>query len=267
MSWPTDDISTRGLDSATTYNSAIRSLLWTIVKHVKVMIGARGAPDGVAALGSSGKVPDEQIGRAVADGVASLNANGKVPDEQTGRAAANGVCDLDGDGMVPGARIGKGQADGVASLDAFGQVPDGQLGRGEANGVCELDSDGNVPIGRIYRGTPDTVAQLNSAGKVPTSQLPGKIARAAAWYHTVDNRTLHSFGVSSVQELSGGRVRFNLSPSLSDYYPLPLTEHSSLVIPIITNVSASYVEVTYYAIGHDGANNFATPGRAGIVCF
>ena len=277
MSWPTDNISLSGLESATTYNSAVRSFLWSFVKIVKALIGARGVPNGVASLGS----------------------NGKVPDAQLGRATANGVCDLDSGGMVPGARIGKAQADGVASLDASGKVPNTQLPRGDANGVCELDATGNVPIGRIPKGEPDTVAQLNSGGKVPATQLPsasnsaagivrtanaGEVKRGvgdrvvtpsnlvssphvAKMWALIENGTLvEQHGVTSVSR-SGNKVRINFPSRTNTKYAVLATPITSNIFLVVKNTTQNYCEIEGIGIGHDGANHSTYPSNLSVCIF
>ena len=89
----------------------------------KIDVSMKGAANGVASLGSDGKVPGTQ-----------LPPLDYIPTSQKG--TANGVASLGSDGKVPGTQLPpldyiptsqKGAANGVASLGADGKVPSAQL--------------------------------------------------------------------------------------------------------------------------------------------
>lgn len=70
----------------------------------------KGAPNGVASLNASGKVPNDQLNMGVAGGLAALDSSGKVPSSQlptmnyiptTQKGAANGVAPLNANKKIP----------------------------------------------------------------------------------------------------------------------------------------------------------------------
>ena len=80
MPWPTDDLSTAGVDSGA--DRPPRAEFFKLFQRVKTMIAARGAIDGVARLDGRRRVPDAELGRGVANGVAALDGAGIVPAAQ-----------------------------------------------------------------------------------------------------------------------------------------------------------------------------------------
>ena len=115
-----------------------------------IPVNEKGAANGVASLGSDGKVPGAQL--------PSLDY---IPTVQKG--AAGGVASLGSDGKVPGAQLPsldyiptsqKGAAGGVASLGADGKVPSAQLPEmgGEAY-TATLTTSGWAQSGSRYAQT------------------------------------------------------------------------------------------------------------------
>ena len=86
MSWPTDNLSTSGLDAGS--DTPPRATFLAMCQAIKAIIAARGANGGVASLGAGGKVPDAQLGRGSAGGVASLGSDGRVPGTQLPQASS-----------------------------------------------------------------------------------------------------------------------------------------------------------------------------------
>ena len=80
MPWPTDDLSTSGVDSGA--DRRPRAEFFKLFQRVKTIIAGRGTVDGVASLDSRRRVPDAELGRGVAGGVASLDGAGRVPGAQ-----------------------------------------------------------------------------------------------------------------------------------------------------------------------------------------
>ena len=76
MPWPTDDLSTAGVDSGT--DRPPRAEFFKLFQRVKTIIAGRGSADGVASLDGRRRVPDAELGR----GVASLDGSGRVPSAQ-----------------------------------------------------------------------------------------------------------------------------------------------------------------------------------------
>lgn len=93
MTWPTDDLMTRDLESQSARPP--RAEFLKLFRRVKTIIAARGVAGGVAALDATGKVPVAQlpesgsdIALGVPDGAASLDSNGQVPITQIPSAIA-----------------------------------------------------------------------------------------------------------------------------------------------------------------------------------
>ena len=80
MPWPTDDLSTAGVDSGT--DRPPRAEFFKLFQRVKTIIAGRGSADGVASLDGRRRVPDAELGRGVAGGVAALDGAGRVPSAQ-----------------------------------------------------------------------------------------------------------------------------------------------------------------------------------------
>lgn len=80
MPWPTDDLSTTGVDSGA--DRPPRAEFFKLFQRVKTIIAARGDIDGVARLDGRRRVPDAELGRGVANGVAALDGSGIVPAAQ-----------------------------------------------------------------------------------------------------------------------------------------------------------------------------------------
>ena len=72
MPWPTDDLSTAGVDSGT--DRPPRAEFFKLFQRVKTIIAGRGSADGVASLDGRRRVPDAELGRGVAGGVAPSTA-------------------------------------------------------------------------------------------------------------------------------------------------------------------------------------------------
>lgn len=68
----------------------------------------KGANNGVAPLGASGKVPVERLPTNVAGGVPVLDANNRVPSSMLYRDSANGLAPLDANRKVPLANLPSG---------------------------------------------------------------------------------------------------------------------------------------------------------------
>ena len=103
--------------------ATLNGYVGSMIKVGAIPVNEKGAANGVASLGSDGKVPGAQL--------PSLDY---IPTSQKG--AAGGVASLGSDGKVPGAQLPsldyiptsqKGAANGVASLGANGKVPSAQL--------------------------------------------------------------------------------------------------------------------------------------------
>ena len=84
MTWPTDDLTTRDLDSQN--DRPPRAEFFKLFQRVKTMIAGRGRAGGVAGLDANGKVPLTQlpdigsdIELGVPNGAASLDGRGDVP--------------------------------------------------------------------------------------------------------------------------------------------------------------------------------------------
>ena len=71
----------------------------------RVPTSEKGAANGVATLGSGGKVPVGQLPAGTASGVASLGADSKVPIGQLPAGTASGVASLDAGGKIPSAQL------------------------------------------------------------------------------------------------------------------------------------------------------------------
>lgn len=82
MAFPDGRIPTENLDAGTDSPSAARADLKEMADQFNELVDGAGQADGVAVLGSNGRLPDAQLGRGVASGVASLNASGKIPEGQ-----------------------------------------------------------------------------------------------------------------------------------------------------------------------------------------
>ena len=80
MPWPVDDLSTAGVDSGA--DRPPRAEFFKLFQRVKTVIGARGTTDGIASLDGRRRVPDTELGRAIAGGVAALDGTGRVPAAQ-----------------------------------------------------------------------------------------------------------------------------------------------------------------------------------------
>lgn len=156
-------------------NSAIQNLVNTL-ETSKLDASAKGAVDGVAALGADGLVPPSQLpdmsgyevrtNKAVANGYAGLDATGKVPYAQLPAALlATPPSSVD---LTPyQMKAEKGAVNGYAGLDSGAKVPVAQLpdlagtyqvasAKGNANGYAGLDANGKVPSTQL----PDLAAQL-----------------------------------------------------------------------------------------------------------
>lgn len=154
-----------------------------------------GAVNGVAQLGSDGKVPNSQLPTVLTGSVDSVN--GQI---------GNVVLTADDVSALPVAA--RGASNGVASLDATAHMLASQLpstalvsgSLGIANGIATLGSDGKLAAGQVpaapvtsvagrtgavvvtssdvgaipsaYRGAPNGVASLDASSKVPTAQIP-----------------------------------------------------------------------------------------------
>ena len=75
---------------------------------LSTLISKAGNADGFATLGSNGKVPDAQLGRALADGVASLDSNGRIPYSQLPESAIEYKGQWDADTNTPTLADGTG---------------------------------------------------------------------------------------------------------------------------------------------------------------
>ena len=80
MPWPTDDLSTSGVDSGA--DRPPRAEFFKLFQRVKTIIAGRGSADGVASLDGRRRVPDAELGRGIAGGVAALDGAGRVPSAQ-----------------------------------------------------------------------------------------------------------------------------------------------------------------------------------------
>lgn len=174
--------------------------------------GAAGAPgvvqsvNGVSAAAITlaatdvGAVPTTEKGAA--NGVATLGSDGKVPSAQlpaaSGGGAVSSVNTKTGDVVLNAADVGAvattalGAASGVATLDASSKVPTAQIPsltstyvavstRGVANGVATLDASGDVPIAQI----PDAARNSwtpQALGFKAWSCDPGGVANPAVKY-------------------------------------------------------------------------------------
>ena len=59
MPWPTDDLSTAGVDSGA--DRPPRAEFFKLFQRVKTIIAGRGSADGVASLDGAGRVPSAQL--------------------------------------------------------------------------------------------------------------------------------------------------------------------------------------------------------------
>ncbi|QAX95006.1 minor tail protein [Streptomyces phage Sebastisaurus] len=193
---------------------------------VKGDTGAAGAPgvvqsvNGVSAasitLAASdvGAVATSAVGAA--NGVASLGSDGKVPSAQlpasSGGGAVSSVNTKTGDVVLTAADVSavptseKGAANGVATLDASSKIPTAQVPsltstyvavstRGVANGVATLDASGDVPIAQL----PDVARNSwtpQALGFKAWSCDPGGVANPAAKYLTPQRLYLTGFNIT-----------------------------------------------------------------------
>lgn len=184
---------------------------------------SRGIADGVASLGSDGKVPTLQLPAPVvasvngdtgavvldsadvgaipltqkgtASGVASLDVTGKVPTAQLPAPAVSSVNGETGTVTLDAADVAaipaaqKGAASGVASLDVSGKVPSAQLPAvavssvNGATGAVVLDADAVGAIAEDQFGAPDGVATLDATGKLPADSLPSAAIQSINGYN------------------------------------------------------------------------------------
>lgn len=105
----------------------------------------KGVPNGIAPLGSAGKVPAANLLTNVAGGVPLLDGNAKVEITQLPTNTANGVPQLDGGGKVALAQLPVNVPGGIAPLGSAGKVPAANLLTNVTGGVPLLDANAKVP--------------------------------------------------------------------------------------------------------------------------
>ncbi|QAX93274.1 tail fiber protein [Streptomyces phage Vash] len=188
--------------------------------------GAAGAPGVVQSVNGKsaasvtlnasdvGAVPTTEKGAA--NGVATLGSDGKVPSAQlpasSGGGAVSSVNTKTGDVVLVASDVGAvattalGAASGVATLDASSKVPTAQIPsltstyvavstRGVANGVATLDASGDVPIAQI----PDTARNSwtpQALGFKAWSCDPGGVANPAVKYLKTGRLFLTGFNIT-----------------------------------------------------------------------
>lgn len=169
-----DNVSVTVDPSNTVSQSEMESYLSDTIDDLK------GGADGLASLGSDGKIPTTQLPAGEAGGVASLDSTGKIPESQipsldyiptSQKGANNGVASLGNDGKVP-----------TTQLPEMDYVPNDQIG--QPNGIASLDSSGKVPADQLpamnyiptsEKGAASGVATLDSSGKLTEAQLPDSV--------------------------------------------------------------------------------------------
>jgi hypothetical protein len=188
--------------------------------------GAAGAPGVVQSVNgisqaavtltasNVGAVPTTEKGAA--NGVASLGSDGKVPAAQlpaaSGGGAVSSVNTKTGDVVLVASDVGAvattalGAASGVATLDSGSKVPTAQIPsltstyvavstRGAANGVATLDASADVPIAQI----PDTARNTwtpQALGFKAWSCDPGGVANPAAKYLKTGRLFMTGFNIT-----------------------------------------------------------------------
>lgn len=78
MPWPTDDLSTALFDSQSDSPSQALPMLNRLFQRVKSIIAARGQANGICELDATRRVPGVRLGRGLPNGLATLGSNGKV---------------------------------------------------------------------------------------------------------------------------------------------------------------------------------------------
>lgn len=170
-------------------------------------------------------VTDVQVG--VADGIAQLGSDGKVPNSQLPPSATGAVLSVNG--QVGNVVLTAANVDAVATAD-----------KGAANGVAQLDSTSRLVTAQLPTtavvasqvGAPSGVASLDNTGKLSPSQVPtppvtsvnshtGGVTLTAADVGALDltARSLAN-GVAALD--SSSKVPLAQIPSLiSLYQPIP----------------------------------------------
>jgi hypothetical protein len=114
---------------------------------------------------TSSFVTETQVG--VANGIAQLGSDGKVPTAQLPPSATGAVLSVNG--QVGNVALTAANVDAVANID-----------KGAVNGVAQLDSGGHLPVAQLPAsvvvssqvGAPSGIATLDNTGKLSPSQVP-----------------------------------------------------------------------------------------------
>lgn len=162
-----------------------------------------GAANGIAQLGSDGKVPSGQLPASATGAVDSVN--GQVGNvaltaasvdavANADKGAANGVAQLDSGGHLVGAQVPTtvvttaqmGAVLGVATLDNQGKLSPSQVPAAAVTsvnshtGAVALTSADVGALDLTVRSAPGGVAGLDSSTKVPIAQIPSLISQYQA---------------------------------------------------------------------------------------
>jgi hypothetical protein len=186
---------------------------------------APGAPNGVAQLDETGKVPASQLPASSGGGTVQT-VNGKSPD-------ASGNVALVAADVGAVATTEKGAASGVATLGTDGILATAQRPTYTAAQVGA--------IATTARGAANGVASLGSTSKVPDAQLPYD-----GWRPTDLGMKAWAFDPAVAQ--SGGRV-----PSSGSF--------RITAIPVRETISVS--SIVFHVLGYEGTG-LDTGSRAGI---
>lgn len=158
-----------------------------------------GAADGIAQLGSDGKVPNSQLPTVLTGSVDSVNGligNVVLTSLEVGalptaaRGAVNGVAALDASSRVPTTQLPTtvvydsvlGQPSGIATLGGDGKLTTAQVPTapvtsvaGKTGAVTLVASDAGA-LATSTRGAANGVASLDSSSLVPLAQIPSLLS-------------------------------------------------------------------------------------------
>lgn len=125
--WSSRETTSGAQTKATAAQTAAVSSAKTYADSTFIPLSQKNAANGIAPLGSTGKVPAANLLTNVAGGVPLLNANAKVQAQYIETGTNSGVAPLNSVGKVPIANLTTNVASGIAVLDSNAKILTSQL--------------------------------------------------------------------------------------------------------------------------------------------
>lgn len=209
-----------------TYTASEVGAIADTVTHLSgdIAMTEKGSPDGVATLGSDGKVPSSQLPSYVDDVIEFADKSSFPASGESGKIYVdiekNNTYRWSGTTYV---EIGSSLALGETSSTAYA----GDKGKALAERVGDLETN---KLATSLKGANNGLAELDATGKIPVSQIPESLNDVVEGYISSDSTVFYS-DVAKENAVSALTGRFYLDVTTNKIYRYNGSAYSVISTP------------------------------------